>query len=81
MVQDATEAEVELLRTQLSEVNGRVISKAVALRTLPGSLAYFLTLFVSYSSLGSRASEATPPPGPASRLRQGLRYFPDRASG
>lgn len=43
----------QLLHTQLSKADGRVIDKVVALRPLPGFLASFLILFVSSGSLGA----------------------------
>jgi hypothetical protein len=52
--QEATEAKAEPLRTQLSDADGRVTGKAVALRFLSGFLASFLTLFVSSSSFGGK---------------------------
>lgn len=70
MAQEATEAEGELLRTQLSEADGRVVGKAVALRPFPVFPASFLTLFVTSCSLGGQARETATSHGPTSGLHR-----------
>lgn len=67
MAQEAAEA--KLLCVQLSEVDGRVVGKAVVLELLSGFHAPSLTSFASSSGLGSRARETAPSRGPTFGLR------------